>query len=117
MIRTWRSLGRSSWRRGRGRSRVARVSSSDIVRRRVVVHGDVQGVNFRNATAREASSRGVGGWVTNRADGAVEAVLEGPPDEVEAMVRFCSDGPRAASVERVEDSAEEPEGLSGFEAR
>ena len=57
------------------------------------------------------------GWVTNRADGAVEAVFEGPPDAIEAMVDFCSKGPRGADVERVDTSEEEPEGLTGFEVR
>lgn len=53
----------------------------------------------------------------NRGDGAVEAVFEGPPDDVQALVDFCESGPRAADVERVETTEEEPEGLSGFEVR
>jgi acylphosphatase len=59
----------------------------------------------------------VAGWVTNRPDGAVEAVFEGPPDAVSAMVEFCEAGPRGADVDRVETSEEEPEGLSGFDVR
>jgi acylphosphatase len=90
---------------------------SEAVRRRVVVHGYVQGVFFRDTTRREASRRGVSGWVSNRPDGAVEAVFEGPGDAVAAMVEFCRRGPRGANVERVETSDEEPEGLSGFEVR
>jgi acylphosphatase len=90
---------------------------SEVVRRRVVVHGHVQGVFFRDTTRREASRRGVAGWVTNRADGAVEAVFEGSPDAVSAMVDFCESGPRGANVHRVETSDEEPEGLSGFDVR
>jgi acylphosphatase len=86
-------------------------------RRRVVVHGDVQGVFFRDSTREEARRRGVAGWVTNRSDGAVEAVFEGPPDDVGAMVSFCCEGPSQASVERVEESSEEPEGLDGFRVR
>jgi acylphosphatase len=89
---------------------------SEVVRRRVVVHGHVQGVFFRD-TRREASRRGVAGWVTNRPDGAVEAVFEGPPDAVTAMAEFCEAGPRGADVARVETSEEEPEGLSGFDVR
>lgn len=57
------------------------------------------------------------GWVTNRADGAVEAVFEGDAGAVERMVRFASEGPRGAAVEDVEVSEEDPEGLSGFEIR
>jgi acylphosphatase len=83
----------------------------------VVAHGRVQGVAFRDATRRQASSRGVAGWVTNRSDGAVEAVFEGDPDAVESLVRFVREGPRAADVDRVDESEEEPEGLSGFEVR
>jgi acylphosphatase len=82
-----------------------------------VVHGRVQGVFFRDTTRRRASERGVAGWVANRADGAVEAVLEGAPDAVEAMVRFAHEGPRGAEVERVEVFEEEPEGPEGFAVR
>jgi acylphosphatase len=89
----------------------------DAVRRRVVVHGDVQGVFFRDTTRREASRRGVAGWVTNRSDGAVEAVFEGEPKDVDALVAFCREGPSGASVDRVEDEAEEPEGLDGFRVK
>jgi acylphosphatase len=87
------------------------------VRKRVVVHGRVQGVFFRDSTRRHAASRGVAGWVTNRPDGAVEAVFEGEPDAVDSLVRFASEGPRGAEVADVEVSEEEPEGLSGFEVR
>ena len=86
---------------------------SDTVRRRVVVHGDVQGVFFRDSTRREAEARGVSGSVTNRDDGAVEAVFEGPQDAVEAVVAFCREGPSRAHVEDVEVIEEEPEGSSG----
>ncbi len=68
------------------------MSSGDRVRRRVVVHGDVQGVFFRDSTRGEAERRGVAGWVTNRSDGAVEAVFEGEPDAVERLVRLCRGG-------------------------
>jgi acylphosphatase len=86
-------------------------------RKRVVVHGEVQGVFFRDATQKEASSRGVAGWVTNRDDGAVEAVFEGDPGAVEGMVSFAREGSSQAQVERVDVDDEEPEGLSGFEVR
>ncbi len=64
------------------------------VRRRVIVHGRVQGVGFRFAVARAAEARAVTGWVPNRADGAVEAVFEGEPEPVESLIRFCGSGPR-----------------------
>jgi acylphosphatase len=87
------------------------------IRRRVVVHGRVQGVFFRDCTRRRATANGVAGWVTNRSDGAVEAVLEGPPDAVDGVVRFMQGGPPHAHVDRVEVSEEEPEGSSGFSVR
>jgi len=85
-----------------------------MVRRRVVVHGFVQGVGFRMAVERAARPRGVAGWVRNRPDGTVEAVFEGEAEHVEALVDFCRSGPRGAEVERLEVSAEEPEGLGGL---
>jgi acylphosphatase len=90
---------------------------SEAVRRRVIVRGNVQGVFFRDSCRREASSRGVAGWVTNRGDGAVEAVFEGEPEAVQAMVDWCGRGPRGADVDSADESTEEPEGLSGFEIR
>jgi acylphosphatase len=90
---------------------------SEPVRRRVVVHGRVQGVFFRDTTRREASRRGVAGWVRNRHDGAVEAVFEGESEAVAGMVAFCERGPRGADVTTVETSDEPAEGLSGFEVR
>jgi acylphosphatase len=52
--------------------------------------------------------------VRNRPDGTVEAVFEGEPEDVEALVDFCREGPRGAEVERVEVARESAEGLSGF---
>ena len=88
-----------------------------MIRRRVVVNGHVQGVGFRYSVVRLARQHGIGGWVSNRWDGAVEAVLEGEPDAVERLVRFMSQGPRGADVERVDVSEEEPEGLPDFSVR
>jgi acylphosphatase len=88
-----------------------------MVRRRVVVHGRVQGVGFRYSLAQAAESRGVAGWARNRPDGTLEAAFEGEPEAVESLVRFCQEGPRGAEVERVEVFEEEPEGLSRFETR
>jgi acylphosphatase len=85
-----------------------------VIRRRVIVHGSVQGVFFRDTTRRMARSRGLGGWVRNTPDGTVEAVFEGEGDAVESMVRWSRDGPRGAVVERVEVTDEEPEGLAEF---
>jgi acylphosphatase len=86
------------------------------VRRRVIVHGRVQGVWFRGSTVKRAHLEGVRGWVRNRRDGSVEAVFEGAPEAVAAMMDFCRTGPRSARVERVEVfEEEEAEALHGFE--
>lgn len=85
-----------------------------MVRKRVIVHGRVQGVFFRDTTRRTAESRGVAGWVRNNPDGSVEAVFEGSEDAVDAMVLFAREGPRGAAVEHVEVRNEEPEDLNGF---
>ncbi len=87
------------------------------IRRRVIVHGRVQGVGFRVSLALRAQSRGVAGWVRNRPDGTVEAVLEGEEELVAPLLRFCHEGPRGAVVARVEELPEQPEGLAGFEVR
>jgi acylphosphatase len=85
-----------------------------MIRRRVVVHGLVQGVFFRDTLRRHAAAAGVAGWARNRADGAVEAVFEGLPEAVEQLVATCRTGPRGARVDRVEVAEEAPEGLLGF---
>jgi acylphosphatase len=89
----------------------------DVVRRRVTVHGRVQGVFFRDSTRERANAHGVAGWARNRSDGTVEAVLEGPADAVERVLRFVETGPPRAEVERVDVSDERPEGVTGFEIR
>ena len=88
-----------------------------VIRKRVVVHGRVQGVFFRDTARRMAQSRNVGGWVRNTPDGTVEAVFEGEAGAVESMVRWCEQGPRGAVVERMEVTDEEPEGVTGFRVR
>jgi acylphosphatase len=88
-----------------------------VIRRRVVVHGRVQGVAFRYSVQRMAQQRGIAGWVANRADGTVEAVFEGEAEAVDRVVDFCREGPRGAEVEYVEVTEEETEGLSGFGVR
>ncbi|HET8593368.1 MAG TPA: acylphosphatase [Solirubrobacterales bacterium] len=88
-----------------------------MIRRRVVVRGRVQGVFFRDTTRSRAESAGIAGWVANRPDGAVEAVIEGEPAAVEELVEFCRRGPSRAVVESVEVIEEDPEGVAGFEIR
>jgi acylphosphatase len=87
---------------------------SDTIRRRVVVHGFVQGVFFRDTVRRRAEASRVAGWVRNTPDGTVEAAFEGEAVAVERLVAFCRCGPRGARVDRVDVFDEEPEGLAGF---
>jgi len=88
-----------------------------VIRRRVVVHGHVQGVFFRDSVRGRALPVRVSGWVRNNGDGTVEAVFEGEPEAVERLVEFCRRGPRGAWVERVEVTEAAPEGVRGFEIR
>ena len=85
-----------------------------MIRRRVIVHGFVQGVFFRDTVRRRAVAANVAGWVRNNRDGTVEAVFEGEKDAVERLVAVCREGPRGARVDRVDVTPEEPEGLTGF---
>ena len=91
--------------------------AEDTVRRHVTISGEVQGVFFRETARRKATEAGVAGWITNRSDGRVEAVFEGPAEAVEDLVEFCRQGPTAATVEDVDVQTEEPESLSGFDVR
>jgi acylphosphatase len=90
---------------------------ADRIRRRVVVHGRVQGVFFRDSARERARAHDVAGWVRNRPDGAVEAVLEGPAEAVERVLRFMRTGPPSAEVTDFHASEEAPEGLNGFQIR
>jgi acylphosphatase len=88
-----------------------------VVQRRVVVGGRVQGVGFRYGVARRAEAAGVAGWVRNRDDGTVEAVLEGDAGAVARLVEWCRQGPRGALVDDVSVVDERPSRLRGFAVR
>jgi acylphosphatase len=115
-------------RRARRRSRLAPLTTPRAairaraayragMRQRVVVHGRVQGVFFRDTCRRRAVDAGVTGWVRNLDDGTVEAVLEGPDDAVDALVRWCHEGPDGATVTQVDVHDEEPQGEPSFVVR
>lgn len=74
----------------------------DYLRAQVIINGLVQGVNFRACTRYEASRLGIGGWVRNLPDGAVEALFEGEKKSVEQIVGWCYQGPPGARVTNVE---------------
>ncbi len=88
-----------------------------MIRKRVVVFGDVQGVYFRDTCRRTALEAGVSGWVRNLPDRTVEAVFEGEPQCVEQLVAWSHHGPQLAIVDRALVYDEAPEGLAGFEIR
>jgi acylphosphatase len=87
------------------------------VRAHVWVSGQVQGVYFRAYAEDEAAFRKVRGWIRNLRDGRVEAVFEGPPAAVEAMVQWCHRGSPASYVRDVEVAWEAPVGEQGFHVR
>ena len=87
------------------------------VRAHVWVSGQVQGVYFRAFAEDEAAFRRVAGWVRNDPDGRVEAVFEGSPESVEAMIRWCRHGSPASRVDGVEVAWEEASGEHEFRIR
>ncbi len=72
------------------------------IARRLVISGRVQGVGFRYAFADEARMRGLGGWVRNRRDGRVEALVSGPEPDVDAIIAWARVGPPAAKVSSID---------------
>ena len=88
-----------------------------MIRCRVVISGEVQGVFFRDTCRRQAQAHGVTGWVRNSPDGTVEAVFEGAPEAVQAMIAWARKGPSMAYVDRVEVTEEEPAGERSFRVR
>jgi acylphosphatase len=81
------------------------------------VFGKVQGVGFRAFTQRAARRRSVRGWVRNRQDGSVEALLIGDDSDVAAVVENCRRGPATARVDRLEQTPAADDGSPGFVAR
>ncbi|MFC3071329.1 acylphosphatase [Phenylobacterium soli] len=84
---------------------------------RLEIEGRVQGVGYRWWTVRQARALGLAGWVRNRADGSVEALVVGAPEAVEALVAACATGPAAAEVRAIRRHAAQDEGHDGFEER
>jgi acylphosphatase len=88
-----------------------------VIRNRVLISGRVQGVFFRHTCQEVAREHGVSGWVRNLPDGSVEAVFEGPDEDVRRLVEWSRQGPSSAVVEDVRVQPEPPEGISGFLVR
>ena len=83
----------------------------------ILIEGRVQGVGFRAWVEMTARGLGLDGWVRNRRDGGVEAVLSGPGTSVDDMIARCRTGPPAARVDRLEIVGEGVGVFSGFEVR
>jgi acylphosphatase len=83
---------------------------------RLNITGRVQGVGYRFWATRAAASLGLRGWVRNRSDGSVEALVTGTPDAVAAMVEASREGPAGARVAGVSAVPDEDDGSVGFVA-
>lgn len=92
------------------------VSTSSIVSRHWLIRGKVQGVAYRASMVERATFLGVSGWVRNRVDGSVEAMVSGPADAVQSLYLWAKCGPAWAEVEAVEEAVS-TEVFSGFHAR
>lgn len=89
---------------------------SERLTRRLAIHGRVQGVWFRESMRLEAERLGVHGWVANRLDGSVEALVQGSPEAIEAITRWARRGPERARVDHVQVTEASGE-FSAFEKR
>jgi len=87
------------------RIRSAQPSTLPVATAHLSIHGIVQGVGYRDAFSLQALERGVHGWVRNRRDGSVEAVIQGDAYAVEAVIRWAGRGPAAARVDRLDNRA------------
>ncbi|MEJ7935577.1 acylphosphatase [Sphingobium sp. AN558] len=87
------------------------------VARRLTIHGRVQGVFYRKWAVQTATMLELTGWVRNRANGCVEALVEGPADRVERFIALARQGPAAAKVSRIDIIDCAPPGPSSFDKR
>lgn len=87
-------------------------------RAHLIVSGRVQGVCFRAETQRAARTFGVSGWVRNKRDGTVEAIVEGAKKDVISLINWCNAGPSLSRVEKVAVTWQDSLGeFSGFGIR
>jgi acylphosphatase len=85
--------------------------------KRIIIAGQVHGVGFRDWLVRRAIDAGLDGWVRNRRDGTVEALISGEADAVEDLVRACRRGPRMATVSSITEEFGDPPDAPGFTQR
>jgi len=91
--------------------------SEDITSLKVHVHGFVQGVGFRDFLLTAAQQNALDGWVRNRADGSVEALVSGPTKAVETFVSHATKGPAGARISAVDLHNSQPPAEKGFVRR
>lgn len=82
--------------------------------RRLVIQGQVQGVGYRDWMVRTAIGLGLAGWVRNRLDGSVEALVAGPEAGIAAVIALCRDGPRRAIVTSIDQAPADAPAEPGF---
>jgi acylphosphatase len=85
--------------------------------KRLIIAGRVQGIGYRDWMVSQAHALGIDGWVRNRADGTVEALVSGTTDAVEELARACRRGPRLAQVTSITEEKAEPPQEPGFFSR
>lgn len=88
-----------------------------VIARHLMILGRVQGVFYRNWTVETASGLGLAGWVRNRMDGSVEALVEGAEQAVGQFISLAHDGPPAAHVARIDVANVDVEGFTSFQKR
>lgn len=93
------------------------MSEEDFTHLRLRIEGFVQAVGYRNFVIAEANRLGIDGWVRNRADGTVEALVSGPAKAVEVLIALCMKGPAGSTVRNVEMHKADPAAEKGFKRR
>jgi len=88
-----------------------------IIARHLIIKGRVQGVFYRGWTVEMAQSLGLSGWVRNRHDGSVEALVQGAPEAVARLIALARRGPMAARVDEIAETPAEVQALEGFAQR
>ena len=88
-----------------------------MIARRLLIRGRVQGVGYRDALRHEARRLGISGWVRNRSDGSVEALLQGAEEAVLQLIAWARSGPPASRVDAVEVVPAQTAAYAGFERR
>lgn len=94
------------------------MNDMDITSLKIRIEGRVQAVGYRNFMIEEARKLGVDGWVRNRSDGSVEALVSGDTKSVEALIAICARGPEGSTIKHIDmENIPEPPAEKGFNRR